>query len=355
MWAIYTNAHEAVVPQELFDLVQSRHERIAALNRRTREQDVLSPLPQGMLRCAKCGSVTEFHKSAKAGFETTQTYMCRRRRDRGARYDVIDCFGSVTLEYMRKRVLAHVAKLLEQDGEELRAAMLAYEAKANAEIARLEAVLKAETRKRERFLDAFRSTEDPAEASLYFGRVKAAKFEIESAEQSLRALRAMQPRPVDPDSITTDALTIRHALENVDIPVLRDRLGEVFSEIRIDLAAASALRSAYKTLEGKFLGKPVEKVKAAKRKAAEIADEIQWAQGGPITFVYRWQGQGPVTEDNTAEIAASVAGRANVPRVTPPLRQPNMLYPAVPGCTVGRAPSPEVATARKGGTQRAEW
>lgn len=234
-----------------------------------------------------------FERGIQPPFESEE-----HRRCGGARTEIGWC-----------RLLQRIAKLLEEDREGLIVAMRSSSSKPNPELARLEALLKAETRKRDRYLDAIGTVDDDGEASMFLGRVKAAKVEIDRAEASLRALRAIQPKAVDPEVIVTNARSIRRALENVDIPVLRERLPELFTEIRIDFAAAAALRAAYKTLESTFAGKPVAKVRDAKRRAAEIADEIQYAGDGPVTFVYRWQR--PTIVDNTAEIAAWVTSSRN--------------------------------------------
>ncbi len=287
-WAVKEGAHEGIVPRELFDRVQVRLEAMSAGNNRTRTQNDLNPFPQGLLRCAHCGSVVEWHKSAKPPYPTTYTFLCRRRRDLGAVRSGGSCAGAVSVEYVTKQTLAHVAHLLE--GDRLRQAMATYEPKPNPEIGRLEASLSKARTSSDNLLRQIENAKTPTAGDAYAARFEKVHTEIADTEKRLRALRATQPSRIDPATIQTDAWTIKNALSGMDAETLRVSLPDFFAEIRIDFEKGGALRDAYRTLDAKKLRKPKDQVAEAKRRAAETVDRILWStEPAPVSFVHVWE------------------------------------------------------------------
>ncbi len=297
-WAKREGAHEPIVPRELFDRVQVRLEAVSAGKTRTRSQNDANPFPQGLLRCAQCGSVVELHKAA-----TTYTFMCRRRRDLGAVRGDAACSGAVRVEYVTKEVLARVGYLLQ--GDRLRDALASYTPKTNPEIDRLENSLTKARSSSENLLRQIENARTPAAGDVYAARFDKTLADIKDTEHRLRALRAVESPRIDPAKIATDAWSIKNALAAMDIPTLRATLRSVFSSIRIDFAKGGALRDAFRTLEATKLRKPTAQVAEAKRRAAETVDSILWTSGpGPVQFVHTWEARGGTLTDETLTTVA---------------------------------------------------
>jgi DNA invertase Pin-like site-specific DNA recombinase len=290
-WTVFEGAHDPIVSDELFQRVQARLDGISARKQRTRTQPEENPIPPGILKCASCGSVVEFHVSKKPGYNTLYTYVCRRRRERGVKNDKIEgCEGSILVGEVRKQTLAHIARLLE--GENLRDMIEKYQPPTNPELGRMEALVTASAKKRDRVLRAIEATDDPATSSVLYKSMEAAVKELRDAEHRLHALRAAAPPVRDLSTIRTDAYAIREALLAMDSRKLA--LGSLFSEIRLDFKRATIIRNAYRTLNAK---KPKGKDRSnaamaeARKRAAELADEAQWANTRPVVeFVYAVQG-----------------------------------------------------------------
>jgi len=305
-WTVKPDQHEPIVDREVFDRVQQRLGKVTALNTRTREQSPMNPFPQGLVRCRKCGAGTVFKKNSKDGY-VTYVLVCRRRQESNAT-DAAECSGSIAVDMLRNKVVAHLAMLLQ--GRKLRDAIIARKPQADPEIARLEAVLKAAIRKRDNLLVAIENA-DAGIASLA-KKLSEREAEIVDTERRLRALRAVQPTAVNPATIETDAWSVKNALLKADYATVRPLIGKLFSEISVDFGAAAELRKAQRTLHAKFPTRTEAEVKAAKLRAAEIVDQIQWSLNGPVSFAYTWGG--PVFSDtrNLLDFATELAEIAKV-------------------------------------------
>jgi DNA invertase Pin-like site-specific DNA recombinase len=285
-WALRENAHEGIVPREVFDAVQVRLDRISAASQRTRSQDERNPFPQGLLRCANCGSVAEFHKNEKPGYTTSFIYMCRRRRDVGAAHDTNEgCSGSITLEKVKDKVLGRIATVVE--GDVLHAMLSNYNPTSDPRIALEEKAFAKQERTLSRWKQVVSDGDDELIPDAFEG-IKKANKAIAEIQERLRVLRSNQPPKFDPEAIMTDARSIRKAFERADITALRLLLGKIISEVRIDFRLATKLRVALRTIGSKKVGKSKASTFEAKRAAHSIFAEGTF-YGGPITFRYRWE------------------------------------------------------------------
>jgi hypothetical protein len=310
-WTIFEGAHEPLVDRELFERVQARLVTGSITSTRTREQHPENPFPQGIIRCAKCNSNVEFHKSQKGNY-VSYTFTCRRRRERGAAHDDIGCAGSISVERLRRKVLAHISYLMR--GDTLRDMFASYKPKPNPEIRRLENVVKTAEKRRDKLLEAIENADGSTLTLVQ--QMERRVPEIEEAQRTVHLLRAVEPVTVDPASIRTDARSIAQSLLKMDNVKSRSLIGHVFSEIRVDFGAAAALRDAYRTLKASFRNKTDAEIFDARFKAAQIADKIQWTIGGDVTFAYTWGGPILTGAENLLNMAE---GRLNEVTLGKPL------------------------------------
>ena len=293
-WTIRPHMHEPIVSKELFDQVQARLSSMSRSGQRSRSQAKFNFFPQGLVRCASCGSVVELHKSAREGFNTTYTYLCRRVRSLGlSRNENPGCEGSIHFEVVRKAVLARIARLVE--GDDLQKLIDNYKPKADPEIAALEKQLAKAEKTLANYVDAI--GECGGSTVLLTALAKAEKT-VSETKAALHIQRALQPVTFDPSTLKADAWTIMHSLnwktsaENpkaaASIEMVRALVGKLFVSIRVDLRAAKQIRDAHKTLDAKKVGKPKQRVQAEKIAAAEVVDRLTFS-GGPIRLQHPWE------------------------------------------------------------------
>jgi hypothetical protein len=280
-WTIRENAHEAIVPRELFDRVQALLNVRRAGKERTRSSALINPFSQGMVRCANCGSVAEWHKSEKAPYPTTWTFMCRNRRERGKHAQDDRCKGSVRVEEVAAKALNLVGWLLQ--GDHIKQSLMSAPAGPNPELVRTEAEYANLLRKRDNLGKAIEETGPTAYLLTRLADVEEA---LPPAKRLVDDLRAIEPVRPDYSQIVTDARFVKRLLElglrrSDAVHKVRAVISRIIGGVSIDFPASSENRELAKKLASKR-ATPQEKVNAADRLAS------LHAKGEHIAFRFLW-------------------------------------------------------------------
>ncbi|HEX4014552.1 MAG TPA: recombinase family protein [Candidatus Cybelea sp.] len=288
-WTTRDGAHEAIVPRELFDLVQGLLDLRSMGRERTRSQPSVNPFPQGLLRCANCHGVVEWHKSSKPPYPTTWTFMCRGRRNKGAERGAEGCKGSIRVEKVKRATYSHVGWLVE--GDNLKRLITNAPKSPNAELVEAARTLRKAISQRDNLIAMVK--EAGTSAALIASYKELEERTIPEAERKLAALRAIEPPRPDYSNLITDAYFVVRSLEGLETPQavhkVRSILTRIFSVIEIDFPAAAESRDLVRKLRSKKTSAP-EKASSAFRLAT-----LQ-SKGEYIRFNFTW--------DRRAELVA---------------------------------------------------
>jgi site-specific DNA recombinase len=279
-WAIRENAHEPIVSHEVFNRVQAMLDLRGTAKERTRSQPTINPFPNGMIRCANCGSVVECHKAEKPPYPTTYTFMCKNRREQGAERGQEQCKGSIRVERIVQNALAKVARVFE--GDQLIEAAALHKPKPDPALAA--ATKKLETL-RKRQANLTNAIADHGWSDTLGLKLQEVELAIPSVEKQIGAIRAAEQKPIDIANLRTDAHFIKTVLNTMlteeKLPRVRRILSRVFERIVIHFPTATAKREHTTKYYAKRTSQK-QRIEAAKQLA-----ELE-RRGQDVEFVFTW-------------------------------------------------------------------